>query len=421
MVHGCIGPCRPHGVRRIESTGPVGLPRGAGFSGPTGRPAREPGLSGAIGTDRPRSVVGERGADHGPPVVAERVEVRGLSLAVHRFGDPGGLPVLALHGFMDCGHSFRRMAAHLEPGLSVWAPDARGHGASDWVGAGGYYHFWDYIDDAARVLEALGIERCGLLGHSMGGTVATALAATYPERFEWLVLLEGMGPPFTEPLDGPARLRRWRQALRSHGDPGVRRRSRRPVGTLDDAADRVRRWNPRVPADHALELAQALSERWVGPTAFDPNAAGAGPSDGSETKTRDASADASPAAGHLPAAHNPSARMGDASSGAEPDRGELRVWRMDPLHRTPAIKPVIRPELESVWSQLRLPVLSLWGAESRFHPDDLAERHRRVSQVRVAHLPKAGHNLHHEQPEAVAAAVRAWAAGQGPPGPWRRV
>jgi pimeloyl-ACP methyl ester carboxylesterase len=414
------------GVPRIESTGPVGLPRNAGCSGPAEPRAAAlaiPAFSGAIATDRPRSVVGERGADHGPPVVTERVEVRGLSLAVHRFGDPGGLPVLALHGFMDCGHSFRRMAAHLEPGLSVWAPDARGHGASDWIGAGGYYHFWDYIDDAARVLEALGVERCGLLGHSMGGTVATALAATYPERFDWLVLLEGMGPPFTEPLDGPARLRRWRQALRSHGDPGVRRRSRRPVGTVDDAAERVRRWNPRVPADHALELAQALSERWVGPTAFDPNAAGAGagPSDGPETKTPDASADRSPAARHLPAAHDPSARRREASSGTVPARSELRVWRMDPLHRTPAIKPVIRSELESVWSQLRLPVLSLWGAESRFRPDDLAERHRRVSQITVAHLPKAGHNLHHEQPEAVAAAVRAWAAGHGPPGPWRRV
>ncbi|NJK89813.1 MAG: hypothetical protein HC923_10725 [Myxococcales bacterium] len=63
------------------------------------------------------------------------VSNRGLELAVHRLGIEQGTPVLALHGFLDHGESFASVAALLAPDTTIYAPDARGHGASGWVGA----------------------------------------------------------------------------------------------------------------------------------------------------------------------------------------------------------------------------------------------------------------------------------------------
>lgn len=270
--------------------------------------------------------------------------------------------MLMLHGFMDSGLSFRRTGKALGEGFSCWAPDARGHGHSGWVGAGGYYHFWDYMHDAVAILESLELGPCGLVGHSMGGSIATGLASAFPEHFRWLVLLEGMSPSFTEPLDGPGRLRRWHWGLRSHGSVEARRRSRNPFASVAEGASRIRRTNPFVSEDHALELADALSE---------------------------------PAEG-------------------EP---EARVWRADPLHRTPSIKPVLRAELESMWAAISCPVLSLWGGAGRMEPPDLAERHALLADLRVAYVTGAGHNLHHDRPEAVADAIRWMAAGEDGPLP----
>ena len=105
--------------------------------------------------------------------------VRGLRLAYRTYGEAGGRPLLCFHGFLDHGASFRFMAEHL-PEFRVVAPDVRGHGHSDWVGPGGYYHFYDYYDDARALLDQLGWSRFALLGHSMGGSIATGLAALEP-------------------------------------------------------------------------------------------------------------------------------------------------------------------------------------------------------------------------------------------------
>lgn len=288
---------------------------------------------------------------------AVRITNRGLGIQVWRWPSmrPDAEPVVALHGFMDSGRSFHRVVQALD--RPVWAPDARGHGASDWVGDGGYYHFYDYIDDVAGVLERLQLPPCGLLAHSMGGSIATALAAAYPERVSWMVLLEGLGPPYTEPLDAPARVRRWRQGVASHGPVTERKKDRRPMSSVEEAAARMMRWNPRLDRDHALELAEGLSEP-VG-------------------------------------------------------EGRQRVWRLDPLHRSAAVKPVLRPEVGSTLRQLKVPVLSLWGEQSRWTPDLVKDRHAQIARLEVAVLPEAGHNLHHDQPEQVAAVVRWW-AGDGP-------
>src|SRR5690606_31152108 len=58
------------------------------------------------------------------------------------------------------------------------------------------------------LLDDAGLEKCILLGHSMGAGIATLFAATFPERVDTLVLVEGMGPMSGEPGEGPNQLRR---------------------------------------------------------------------------------------------------------------------------------------------------------------------------------------------------------------------
>jgi pimeloyl-ACP methyl ester carboxylesterase len=279
------------------------------------------------------------------------VENRGLNLAVHGWGAERPL-ALAIHGFMDHGLSFRWVAEHLQPdGLA--AADMRGFGRSDWVGDGGYYHFYDYYDDVGRILDALE-GPVGLVGHSMGGSIASAVAALFPERVRWLLLLEGMGPP-PSPLDeSAARLGQWLRAVRRRQGPAAaRRRMRRSFPSLEDGAYRLRSFNRLLTESRSLALAESFSE--VTP--------------------------------------------------------EGRTWRVDPLHRTPSAKPFLLEEARSLWLALQVPVISLWGDQG-FRPDDLPARHGCIPRLLAGVVPDASHNVHHDRPDVVADAVHRLEAGR---------
>lgn len=179
-------------------------------------------------------------------VVVERHRGHGLELSVHRHRDadatPRGITALLVHGFMDAGGTWEDVAGPLAAqGIDVWAPDMRGFGRSDRVGPGGYYHFPDYLSDVdALVGGAMGTpDRLVLVGHSMGGTVCSLYAGTRPDAVERLVLLEGIGPPATDPEVGPVRMRRWLDQLRE--GPGGR-----PPSSREDALRRLASVHTRV-------------------------------------------------------------------------------------------------------------------------------------------------------------------------------
>ena len=86
-----------------------------------------------------------------------------------------GPTVLLLHGFLEHAHAWDFVAPRLvDAGFAVLALDWRGHGDTQWIGAGGYYHFPDYAADLDAIVRALG-RRVALIGHSMGagGAVLT--------------------------------------------------------------------------------------------------------------------------------------------------------------------------------------------------------------------------------------------------------
>jgi lipase len=108
-------------------------------------------------------------------------------LHLHRFGATDGAPVLALHGVTGHGARFRDLAERGLPELRWLAPDLRGHGRSTWDAPWGAEQ---HVDDLLGVLDAEGIERCAVVGHSFGGFLATHLAARAPQRVSLAALID---------------------------------------------------------------------------------------------------------------------------------------------------------------------------------------------------------------------------------------
>ena len=123
-----------------------------------------------------------------------RLSLPHIELAAHLYGPEDGLPVIALHGWLDNANSFARLAPELV-GLRIVALDMAGHGHSAHRPAGAGYALWDYVSDVLQVAEQLGWKRFALLGHSLGAIVSLVLAGALPERVTYLALIDGVIPP----------------------------------------------------------------------------------------------------------------------------------------------------------------------------------------------------------------------------------
>jgi non-heme chloroperoxidase len=111
----------------------------------------------------------------------------GVELDVIESGDPGGLPLLLLHGLSDSNRSMKPMMAELPPSIRAIAVTQRGHGDS--AKPLGPYTTAAFVADAAMALDQLGVRRAVVLGHSMGSVVAQHLALGHPARVQGLVLV----------------------------------------------------------------------------------------------------------------------------------------------------------------------------------------------------------------------------------------
>lgn len=108
-------------------------------------------------------------------------------LNVHRFGDPSGPPLLALHGVTGHGGRYRALAERGLPERRWLAVDLRGHGRSDWRAP---WTAGQHVADILETMDAESVERCDVIGHSFGGLLATHLAAAAPERVGKVALLD---------------------------------------------------------------------------------------------------------------------------------------------------------------------------------------------------------------------------------------
>ena len=131
----------------------------------------------------------------------------GLTLAAQVWGRSGGLPVLALHGWLDNSSTFDLLAPLL-PDCEVVALDLAGHGLSGFRSPDAAYNIWEDVGDLLEIAEQLGWPRFNLLGHSRGAAIAMLFAAAYPELTDRLVLVEGGVPVVGTAADAPATLAR---------------------------------------------------------------------------------------------------------------------------------------------------------------------------------------------------------------------
>lgn len=251
--------------------------------------------------------------------------------------------VVLVHGFLDFAWGWEALVqAGLAGRYHVVALDLRGHGDTDRVGAGGYYHFFDYLADLDEVVRHVARERVSLVGHSMGGSVTAYFTGTFPDRVHRLALLEGLGA-HAEPLSAvPGRIERWLTACRR-----VREAPPRTMASLTEAADRLCRHDPHLPKDRALRLAEL---------------------------------------------------------GTSTDTDGRRSFKHDPLHLTSGPYPFLLEAAEALWRRTTCPVLLVDADQSEFQAfaDEIARRAACFPDARRALLRDAGHMMQRHQPEALA-------------------
>lgn len=275
------------------------------------------------------------------------IEIGGRKQAYRRIGPRHAPPLVLLHGLMDNSAGFAPLIAALEaegaPGHDIIAPDWRGHGDSQ--PTPGEYWFPNYLADLEALLGQLDIKQPAvLIGHSMGGQVASLYAGTRPDRVAGLVTLDSLNVPDNDPAEAPDRYRDWLDSVARRGESQARCYPSRAA-----FADRLAQRYPEL--DDARRL--FLAGIWL------------------------------------------RAQQGGG-------------WRLaaDPAHRRRMPYGFRAAEAEALWRRVSAPVLCIDGAASPAAGfiDAATRRARRACFADVAHAEIAGcgHMLHVQDASAVA-------------------
>lgn len=130
-----------------------------------------------------------------PGVTSRRLTLSsGLGVRVVESGPPDGDRVVLLHGWGCSAYLFHAVLPALaDGGLRVMVPDLKGHGLSDKPLDRAGYDLRAMTAHAVEILDALGLDRTTLVGHSMGGAIALRLALEHPERIHSLIALNPVG------------------------------------------------------------------------------------------------------------------------------------------------------------------------------------------------------------------------------------
>jgi pimeloyl-ACP methyl ester carboxylesterase len=114
------------------------------------------------------------------------VDSSGVPLLVTEFANPGGPPVVLLHGIGSRGQSWWPVIDPLAERFHLYQVDLRGHGGSGRPANG--YGMADYVADLDAALAALDLEQPRILGQSLGALIALLWASEHPARAAALVL-----------------------------------------------------------------------------------------------------------------------------------------------------------------------------------------------------------------------------------------
>ena len=286
--------------------------------------------------------------------------VRHLQYHVRTWGQATAekTPLVMLHGWMDVAASFQFVVDALSPDHYVIAPDWRGFGQTA-VPATDNFWFPDYLADLDSLLnQYVGERPVHLIGHSMGGNIAMLYAGVRPQRVARLVNLEGFGMPATQPAQAHARYVQWLDGIQQVHQG---QRDMRSHDSLQSVARRLMKTNPRL----APERAEWLAQHWA----------------------------------------------------REDAPGQWRI-QGHPAHRIPSAQLYRADEVQEIHKCISAPTLAVEATDSDMEQwwngsYTMAQYHQRIQVVQnltIARVDHAGHMLHHDQPEAVAALIEGFIA-----------
>ncbi|WP_390623652.1 alpha/beta fold hydrolase [Vibrio mangrovi] len=186
--------------------------------------------------------------------------VSGRDVAVIETGNrrSAACSVVLLHGWLDNAASFTSvmtsMAHQISPNIHLCAVDLPGHGLSGHKNSDNFYSFHDYIDDVHQFLVTLSAKKKILVGHSLGGLIASCYSAAFPEFVDGLFLIESIGPLAESAENSVLRLRNG-----VNSRVRIRRKPRRGYDSYDTALQ-VRAVHSELPE----ALVAPIVERGIG-------------------------------------------------------------------------------------------------------------------------------------------------------------
>lgn len=274
--------------------------------------------------------------------------LRGLRSHLRTAGNCDHTHLFLLHGLFDTGASFAPLVDALLTAaapLYCIAPDWRGHGDSGQAVEG--YWFPDYLADLDALIAAFSPQQPVILvGHSMGGQIASMYAGARPERVSHLITLDSLNIPDAPVTQTANRYRNWLDGVQ-------RNRAQRTYAAIENIADKIGRRYPELGPD----LCYSLAASWSRPTAD----------------------------------------------------GRWRL-AFDPRHRLPFPYGFRAQEAKALWRHVTAPTLCLDAehgfSRTRMDADIMAERRRCFVHLSHRIIPDCGHMLHLQAPAAVADAIR---------------
>jgi pimeloyl-ACP methyl ester carboxylesterase len=269
-------------------------------------------------------------------------------------------PLVLVHGWMDVAASWQFVVDALREDRWIVAPDWRGFGLTRPEGPPvDSYWFPDYLADLDALLDHVaGTRPVDLVGHSMGGHIATQYAGVRPQRVRRLVNLDGFGMPQSRASQAPGRLAQWLDEI------AALRRGESDLKDYDSpqgVSRRLRKTNPRLD-EHKADW---LARQW-----------------------------------------------------AEPDgTGRWRI-RGDAAHKVVSAQLYRVDEAQEIFRRISAPVLSVTASDDslgqwwkdRFTLDEFHERMKAVPQLRAQVVQDAGHMMHHDQPQVLAQMIESFLA-----------
>lgn len=276
-----------------------------------------------------------------------------LKLSYWTWGDANKPPLILVHGGRDHARNWDRVAEAFRDDYHVLACDLRGHGDSEWA-EGSTYSLVEHMPDLIALIDLVG-GKAPVVAHSFGGAITLLTAGVFPEKFEKIVEMEGMGARLEgTPTVSPESLRKWVMDVRA-----LEGQSPRVYPSFRAAAERMREANKALTEEMADHLA-----RW-------------------------------------------------ASHGI--DNGW--VWKFDPWVRQRTPIEITSEEMQSMWRNIQCPVLHIVGETSHFKRDKFHETpvDSFFGDSRTEVIRNAGHWMHHDQTEATVKVIRDFLGTPPPP------